>query len=61
MLSIVLAYLVVTYTTTSVIVALLATAIVVLTAGTPYLYMRRRCAREACEREVARAAAVTSK
>ena len=59
MLAIVVAYLVVTYATTSVIVALLATGIVVLTAGTPYVYMRRRCAREECERAALRNAATT--
>jgi hypothetical protein len=60
MLAVVVAYLVATYASTSVVVALLATAIVVLTAGTPYVYMRRRCAREACERERLRNAASTT-
>ena len=60
MLAIVVAYLVVTYATTGVLVALLATVVVALTAGTPYVYMRRRCAREACERAALRNAATTN-
>jgi hypothetical protein len=44
---IVVKYLFDTYRGTGLLVAALATALVVVTAGVPYLVQRRRCAREA--------------
>ncbi len=53
---VVVKYLFDTYAAAGVLVAILATALVVITAGIPYLVQRRRCAREEAARDASRPA-----
>lgn len=53
---VVVKYLFDTYVGTGVVVAILATALVAITASIPYLVQRRRCAREEAARNASRPA-----